>query len=347
MAKVTSKDVGRLAGVHPSTVSRVMNRAFDKYTYDPETIARVEKSARQLGYRPSNAARALRMGKTMLLGVVVSDIANSFFGELASLIERYARAQGYRALICNTQDDPELQAEHLEDLAARHVDGIILCPSGLSGCERLLAADHPLVIVNRPALLGKAPYVGLNNHLAGKMLGDHLRKLGKNSIGVVMPEIPHHPTLIERFNGLLEGMAGQVNVQWTVSGPIDWLPVEGKHLICEKIQQSSPAVDAVVGLTSQSTLAIIHALGDLDLRIGSQMGVAGIDDFTAARVVRPGITVIAQPVYQIAQHATDLLVQRMAGSDQPIQTLRVTPTLEDRGSLGEPLPESQVAVATT
>ena len=129
-----------------------------------------------------------------------------------------------------------------------------------------------------------------------------------------------------------------------VSGAIDWLPVQGKELICEKIQQSSPMVDAVVGLTSQSTLAIIHALGDLDLRIGSQMGVAGIDDFTAARVIRPGVTIVAQPVSQIAQHATDLLVQRMAGSDKPIQTLRVTPTLEVRGSLGETLPVAEFPV---
>lgn len=345
MAKVTSKDVGRLAGVHPSTVSRVMNRAFDKYTYDPETIARVEKSARQLGYRPSNAARALRMGKTMLLGVVVSDIANSFFGELASLIERYARAKGYRALICNTHDDPEQQAEHLQDLSARHVDGIILCPSGLSGCERLITGGHPLVMVNRPALLGQAPYVGLNNQLAGRMLGEHLRNLGKTSIGVVMPEIPHHPTLIERFNGLLEGMDNQVSVQWTVSGPIEWLPVQGRKLIAQRVASNTPPVEAVIGLTSQSTLAIIHALGDLDLRIGSQMGVAGIDDFTAATVVRPGITIIAQPVDQIARHATDLLIQRIADSEQPVQTLRMTPTLQVRGSLGETTQSPQILTA--
>lgn len=348
MAKVTSKDVGRLAGVHPSTVSRVMNRAFGKYTYDPQTIARVEESARQLGYRPSHAARSLRMGKTMLMGVVVSDIANSFFGQLASHIERLARAKGYRSLICNTQDDPELQREHLADLAGRHVDGIILCPSGSAGCEPLLSAGHPLVIVNRPVLIDQLPYVGLDSALAGRMLGSHLRKAGIKRIGVVMPEIPYHPTLGERFNGLMEGADGQVNIAWTVAGPIDWLTSQGRHAITRHLKDRKKTTQAVVGLTSQSTLAIVQAAGDLGLQVGRQVGIAGIDDFTAASVVRPGITVVAQPIEQIARHAIDILVQIMSqpegASPLPVQTLHVKPSLIVRGSLGEaPAPAAPAA----
>lgn len=350
MARVTSRDVGRLAGVHPSTVSRVLNRSFSQHSYDPQTVERIERCARQLGYRPSHAARSLRMGRTMLMGVVVSDIANPFFGEIAALIERFARQEGYRTFICNTQDDPALQAEHLEDLAARQVDGIILSPSGIAGCDRVIQAGLPLVAIDRalgplPQQKETVPFVGLDSMLAGRLLGEHLQRLRKQRIGVVMPASEHDPTLEHRLSGLREGLGSSGQILWTESGTSQWLLRAGRKQLAERLAAASAPLDAVVGLTNQATLMAIQAVGDLGWTPGHPVGIAGIDDFSAADILRPGITVVAQPVEEIARTATRLLVACMKQEGKrpapraapPIsrEPIYLPPRLVARGSLGE------------
>lgn len=333
MAKVTARDVGRLAGVHQSTVSRVLNRTFDRHSFDPQTIRRIEESALKLGYRPSHAARSLRSGKTMQVGVVVPDIANPFFGEIAASIERHVRERGYRTLICNTEENPRLQNEHLAELAARRVDGIILCPSGLAGCDRVLDAGVPLVSMDRAVSMADIPHIGLNNARAGHMLGEHLRRQDYHRIGAVMPEIPHDPTLLERLRGLMDGLGAEGQLVWTESSSLEQLRTHARQRVAHRLRHDSLLPDAMVGLTNHSTLSIIEAMYDANMYVAEPIGVAGIDDFSAATITRPGITAVTQPVGRIAVRAAAHLLALMAGEAVPAKSTLLDPVLIARGSL--------------
>lgn len=334
MAKVTVRDVGRLAGVHPSTVSRVLNRAFDQHTYNPETVRRIEASAAKLGYRPSHAARSLRTGKTMQIGVVVTDIANSFFGQIAARIEHHARQQGYRTLICNTEEDPQLQAAHLKELASRDVDGIILCPTNTAGCDYVLQLKVPLVSLDRKLDLPGVPHVGLNNARAGEMLGQHLKTHGYERVGVVMPDLPYDTTLTERLNGVLRGIGPKGQLAWTEIVPADQLHRQTSQHLAERLT-SQPLPQAIVGLTNESTCAAINALRDCDMPIANPVGIAGIDDFSAAPMLAPAITVVAQPVQQIAEKGTACLLDLLTDKEPANEVMLLEPILIARGSLGD------------
>ena len=331
--RATASDVARLAGVDPSTVSRVLNRAFDHHSYATETVDRVRRAAKKLGYRPSLAARGLRTGRTMLLGMVVSDIASPFFAELAARVERRARRHKYRLIVCNTDENPRWQAEHLAELISHPVDGLIVSPTGSRGCRRAVNAGVPMVTIDRRLPLPSVPHVGLNNLAAGRMLGEHLRDSGRRRVAVVMPSAKDQPVRADRLEGLRQGLAPTGSVVWVQETSVLMLHRSTRAQLRRRLEQSDPAPDAIVGLTQVSTLSAMEVLTQSGIAFPEQMALAGIDDFPAAALMRPAVTVVAQPIDQIAAAALDALIRQIASPDQPVQSTTLKPSLIERDSV--------------
>ncbi|MCC6580526.1 MAG: LacI family DNA-binding transcriptional regulator [Phycisphaeraceae bacterium] len=330
---ITARDVGRMAGVHPSTVSRVLNRAFDHHRYAPDTVQRIHDAATKLGYQPSAVARAMRTGKSMTLGLVVSDIANPFFGELTSHIERHVLARGYRLMICNTWENPDLQADFLADLIARGVDGLLVTPAGAEGLDKARDAGLPVVTIDRQTSHAKLPHVGLDNIQAGRLLGQQLRHHGCQRIGIMMVIAGHDAMLSNRIKGLRD-IFDDDDIVW-----IETMHPTGSHheasqrVLARLSDMSQPRPDAVVGLTNHSTLGAYQAIRSLGLSIPDDIGLAGVDDFAAAALLSPPVSVVAQPLEQIAIAAADLLLQSLHDSDPSPQPELLPGTWVERSSL--------------
>ncbi len=334
--KVTMSDVAKRAGVDISTVSRVLNSSFEKHKYSDKTVAKVRKAVDKLGYHPSLVARSLRTGKTMLLGMVMSDIGNPFFSEMAFHLDGIMGEYGYRLIVCNTNEDPERQEEHIVGMLAHGVDGLIVSPSGKRGLDRIENSDVPLVVIDRPLSNGFS-FVGLDNVLAGKMVAQKLKAHNYRRIGVVMPDSKEDLTLQERLDGLKTGLKDEGCIlSWKVCIPPTAVAGEESHrAIVNKLKKELDYPDAIVGITNVCTLNIISSLEELDLVWGESLGVVGIDDFTAASIVRPSITVVGQPIKRIAEESFALLLKQIKEDKKKLkkETVLVEPVWHCRKSL--------------
>lgn len=337
MTRVKAKDVAQLAQVDPSTVSRVLGRNNSSHRYDPKTVERVREAARHLGYRSSGTARALRTGKSMLVGLVVADIANPFFAELAGRIERHIRAAGYRLLLCSAQEQGELQNEQFAELIHLPVAGLIVSPVAPAGLSEALESGVPLLTIDRPAPLPNLSHVGLDDQRAGRMLGEYLDELGYRSVGVVLPEMSGDPGIGERLQGLRDGLANG-HIAWTVTTPQATFALDAAHgATSEEVCRNwnDEPTQAIVGLNLNANLIAVEALSRLGADVPTQVGLAGIDDFPAAPFLRPPMTVVAQPLEEIAARAVTMLMERINATDKaPLKQVELlAPTLLRRESL--------------
>lgn len=331
LARATANDVARLAGVDRSTVSRILGRAFDQHRYNQETIRAVENAANLLSYRPSMRGRSLRTGRSMTVGLIVGDISNCFFGNLAAEIEPLLRSHQYRLMIGSTSEDPKLQASQLEDMMHYDVDGIIISPACADGIKETMLRRTPFVLLDRPLSRHRLPYVGIDNHNAGRMLGEHLRGLGYRRVGVVMPTVEGDPTIAWRLQGLKVGLNGASHIIWseTISARVD---KSSRQVIAKCISSTKGGIQAVVGLTNDCTITAMEAARELGLSAPGQIGLAGIDDFRAAELLDPPMTVIAQPIEAIAREAVNYLMSALSGQPKTSDCL-LCPELRARRSL--------------
>src|SRR6266849_4474371 len=180
----TLKELAARARVHPSTISRVVNHD-PGLRVAPATRARIEALLRETEYRPNGVARGLKLRQTLVLAVVIPDIANPFFGALFRGIEDGAAPRGYQVLLCNTDGSPDRQRAHLHSLAARRVDGVILASTFLKdpAVRWLRHQRTPYVLVNRFSEEGADPFVGSDDVIGATLATQHLISLGHIRIG--------------------------------------------------------------------------------------------------------------------------------------------------------------------
>ena len=337
MQKVKMSDVAGKAGVDLSTVSRVLGRSSKKYSYAEETIQRVREVAEELGYRPSLAARSLRTGKSMILGVLVSDIRNPFFSELASYLDTIASQHGYGLMISNTGESPDRQVKHIDSMIGHGVDGLIVCPSEIRGLENISRMGRPLVTVDHPLKSSRFSFVGLDNVEAGRMLARKLLTRGYRHIGVVVPATRTDHALNERLEGLCSELStAGISPAWIERiSPLFEMAEASRKPVMAQLEKMDEPLDAVLGMSNVCTLRLIHVLRELKRPWGRELGVVGIDDFEAASLLRPAITVIRQPMKKIAEEAFGLILKQMQCADQLATSvsIRVRPEWVDRESL--------------
>ncbi len=331
MRRATAKDVAAAVAVDPSTVSRVLHGNSPRHRYDPGTVRRIREAAKRLGYRPSGTARALRTGKTTLIGLVVADIASPFFAELAGRIERHLGTSGYRLVVCNTDEQAERQSALIHELVSHPMEGLIVAPSGTAGLAEALAAGVTLVTVDRPTQIRGIGHVGLDDELAGRMIGAHLAQRGYRRVGVILPDSPDDPGIGWRLMGLKQGLGITGQVLWTVPGPRTSFSPDTSEAVCRQVEQQKP--DVLAGLNLASNLVALEAISRMDLQVPGQIGVIGIDDFPAAAFWRPPVTVAAQPIEQIAQEAVKMLLERLGRPEETARTLLLPPVMRERGLL--------------
>lgn len=328
--RITISDVARLAGVSHQTVSRVIN---NKAEVSPETRKRVIEVIRQTGYRPSGLARGLATSRTSTIGLVVPDISNPYFSDIARGIEMIAYERGYNIFLCNTNEDPSRELNVLYSLEQRSVDGVILCgmreetPKLLSALEQFSA----VVLVNRLLDDRAYPAVMIDNVGGAREAVGHLLKSGRTSIGFLMgPAFSYSAR--QRRKGYLMAMkeAGiRVDDGWmSYCEPT----VEGGECAAQRLLQTHPEVDSLFCHNDLVAVGAMQACKALGRKVPDDVAIVGFDDIYLAALVTPSLTTCQAPRLEIGNLAFRLLLKQIDGEELEEPVIITTPQLIIRES---------------
>lgn len=306
---VTMADVAALADVSTATVSRVLT---NRPGVGEGTRRRVLAAVERLGYRPNAVARSLRVDTTRTLGLIVGDVCNPFFTELARAVEDAATAHGYSLILGNADEDAERQERYVEVLVDRRVDGLLVVPSvASSDAIGLAIRRHPAVVFVDRSLPGiDVPVVRAEGRTPMRQLVEHLLRLGHRRIALLSgPQ--EASTGAERLTAFREtlGVAGiPLPIEYVQFG--DFREPSGETTMSNLLALSEPptAVIAADNLMALGALRVIRRRG---LRIPDDVALASFDDSPWFELLDPPVTAVAQPTKEIGELAVRTLLALM------------------------------------
>ncbi|MEX1336285.1 MAG: LacI family DNA-binding transcriptional regulator, partial [Candidatus Limnocylindrales bacterium] len=305
----TIRDVAERAGVSITTVSHVVNGTRK---VEPATAARVETAIDELGYRPNALARSMRRGTTHTVGVVVPDIANPFFGDLARSLEDHMFEAGYSAIICNSDGDVEKEARYLEVLLSKQVDGLLLVAASQPSQGLLEIVEHgtPTIVVDRELDDLAVSQVMVANHAGGYLAGQHLLQMGHRDIGVIAGpgSLGTSARRLDGFRAALAEAGVALPPERVARG--DFRAASGRAAMVEWLRAAPPptAVFAENDLMAIGALSAAHALS---IDVPAELSVVGFDGIAFGADVMPPLTTVSQSSDDMAAAAIELLLERL------------------------------------
>jgi LacI family transcriptional regulator len=306
----TIADVARAAGVSISTVSRVLSPGAVPHPVAVETAARVRTAARELNFTPSPLARGLAARRSGLIGLIVPDLADPHYPQIAGGVEDGAREIDMAVLICNTFGDLGRMMEYLQLLEQRRVEAIVLSGGTSLNARGLLALQQvtvPLVLIGRPAIHVQWPYVTVDNRQGARDATRHLLERGFERILHVSGSRAQ-TTMADRVNGYFDAMGSRKTEVMETSGS----PEDGEIQLRERLR-SGPAIDAVFAATDRLAIAAMAVAADLRMHVPRDLAIIGFDDIALARFCRPALSTVAQPAEQLGEVAVNMVQRLTAG----------------------------------
>jgi LacI family transcriptional regulator len=327
---MTLADVAREAGVSAQTVSRALN---NKGEISPETRSRVLEIVERLGYRPNTLARGLVTRKTSTLGLVVPDIANPFFSEVARGAEDVTHQAGYSLLLCNAMENPTREMEALRTLEAQRVDGIILCSSRLSD-EDLAAtmAKLPTVIlVNRESSGTELNSVCIDDEAGARCATQHLLRGEHRSIAFLAGPLASYSGL-RRARGYQRARS-EAGIPIEPDLSVVCTPhLEGGYNGVQQLLACHPEIDAFLCYNDLVAVGALQACAARGRRVPEDIAVVGFDDILLAGLVTPPLTTLRSDKRALGAEAVRLLLRRLAGCADGCENVVLQPELIVRAS---------------
>ena len=300
VAKLT--DVAKLAGVSPTTVSRVINK---KGYLSEKTIQKVNDAMRELGYKPNNLARSLQGKSAKLIGLIFPNIRHVFYAELIDKLEHELFKKGYKTIICNSEHDSEKEREYIEMLEANQVDGIISGSHNL-GIEDYNRVTAPIISFDRN-LSPDIPVVSSDNYGGGVLAAQTLVKTGaKDIIMITGNDNSNSPTGLRHA-----GFASILPDAPIINVSSDFSPVRKEMEIKNILTQQKP--DAIFASDDLTAILIINIAKELGISVTDQLKVIGYDGTYFIENYYPQLTTVKQPLEEIAFLCVELLLQKIEG----------------------------------
>jgi DNA-binding LacI/PurR family transcriptional regulator len=328
------QDVARIAEVSISTVSRVIN---EPGLVNEETRRRVQKAIDQLGFLPNRVARRLRGegGEAKLIGLVLPDIQNPFFADLARGVEDVAQRHGYLVFLGNTDEDAAKEKLYLDVMRAESVDGIIVPPSSETdeAVADLVRRKLPVVCVDRSLRRGKVDTVVVDNVRGAREAMEHLIGLGHRRIGFIegLPQLSTSRERLQGYRQALEEHGIAFDPSLVLQG--DSRQASGRDLTHKLLALPERPTALLVGnnLMTLGALEMIHQKG---LRIPEDVAILGYDDMPWALALNPPLTAVRQPGDEVGRRAMELLLQRIRDPQRSVSLVMMQPELVVRKSCG-------------
>ena len=306
-SKVTIKEVAKDAGVSVGTVSRVLAETAE---VKQPLRERVNRSIIKLKYKPNLAARALRANHVNVIGLMVPDITNPYFAQVANLLESEASKKGYALILASSHGDVNHEARQFSALLDHSPKGIVLIPTS-DTIKMELPKNIRISILDRP--LAEMNAIALDQGKSSALAADHLVELGHRKIAYIAG--PHDiQTSIERESGfsnrIAELQSKNDSIELTIfRGQFDYTSGEAiARDILSLVQSQRPT--AIAAASDQQAIGAIRAATDMGVSVPNEVSVIGFDDIVLAELLVPRLTTIRQPVYDMVIEALDQILGR-------------------------------------
>lgn len=333
------------AGVHPSTVSRVLSSGGPS-SIAGATARRVTKAADRLGYRPSALARSLRLRRTLTLGMLVPDITNPFFSSIIKGAEDAARGRGYNLILCNTEDLPEREASYLAVLRERQVDGVLIASSrmGDATIAGLRRDRFPFVLLNRSARGAGDLAVLVDNRAGAEAVVAHLAALGHRRVAhIAGPSTT--TTGAERWAGFTAAArANGLVADRRLLIEADGFSEAAGYASTRKLLARGNAPTAIFAANDLIAIGALAAIREAGLRVPHDISIVGFNDIPLAGLLEPALTTVRVPQLEMGHRAVELLVGRLEGSQHgPCRIILPTTLVVRASSAGPAIAARQIA----
>lgn len=331
---VTIRDVADAAGVSVATASRALS---GRRRVRPDTRRAVLAASARLGYRANTVARSLRTGTTATVGMVVPVISNPYFPLLVEAVERELSATGRELLLCDSQDDPGIEAARVQALLDRRIDGLLFIPCHGTESAATLERAHAetaVIQLDRYVEAQDVDFVGVDNEAGMRDVVGHLAERGCRSFALISSESVDSSAHLrlrayrEAVQPLDAASADRVLLR---DYSLDWGRRAGRLLLAE-----GELPDAVVCAADVVALGVVAALREAGVHPPDDVLVTGFDDIGFAEISEPPLTTVRQPADAIGAEAGRMLHERVAGSAAVAQRRLFRPRLVVRESTTPP-----------
>ncbi|MEV0562454.1 LacI family DNA-binding transcriptional regulator [Dactylosporangium sp. NPDC050588] len=324
---VTIKDVARVAGVSPSTVSRALTTPA---LVQAETRSRVERAAAELGYQPNRAARGLITGRTGNIGLIVPDLTNPFFPGVVKGVQSRARESDFSVFLADTDEDPNAEAGLVRALS-KQVDGIVLCSPRMTEEDlRSVAGETPIVMLNRR--VGQISAITIDNVDGIRQAVAHLAALGHRRIAYVAG--PRASWSNRERAKALRAVTAAGDIELVEVG--NFVPQFAGGVAAADLVLAT-GVTAVIAYNDLVALGLLNWFATRGVKVPEAISVMGFDDIVLSQMVSPSLTTVAQPQEPIGRAGVDMLLQLLEDPDRAALARRELPSqLMVRHSTGRP-----------
>lgn len=303
----TIREVAQLAGVSPATVSRVMNGTAK---VDEEKRRRVEAAIRETGFMPNKLARALFKNSSGLIGLIVPNIDNPFFNEIAKAIEEEAYNRGLHIVLCSSGNNTQKEADNIHMLEQMKADGIILITNGDHTGRMIEKCSLPVIVVDRHiADCGEIAHIEADHYKGGKLAAEILVNCGCRSI--VCLRGPQEFTSgrlryqgycdVCRENGIPERY---VDTKYSFESGI---------MAAYEMLERFPKVDGIVAANDMVAISSYKVLRSKGIRVPEDIQIVGFDDIRFSSLISPAVTTIHQPITEMGKRAVEIIFQYAEG----------------------------------
>lgn len=298
---ISIREVARLAGVSPATVSRVMNGTAK---VDEEKAMRVMKVVKETGFIPNEVARSLYKKSSRIIGLVTPDIENPFFNHLAKAIENEAYTNGYRLTLCNTADNYEKEKANIQMLTRMNADGIILMTNNEEIQSEIDKCKIPVVVLDRqlPKSEGMV-YIQSDHYQGGRMAAEHLIQCGcKNIVNIKGPQ--EYSSARARYRGYRD-ICKEYGIEEQC--------IECKYSYhdglrkAELLLEEFPDVDGIIACNDMVAISVYKVLHKTGIKVPEQVQLIGFDNIDLGWIMTPELTTITQPAELMGRKAMEAI----------------------------------------
>ena len=329
--KATIRDVADLVGVHHSTVSRALS-PDKRNKISPSVVKQVEKAAKKLGYYPNIVASSLKKNRSFAVGVLIPDLMNPIFPPIIRGVQDVSEQVGYTVIMSNTADDDEKGLGALQLMQGRSIEGVIIATARRKdrAVEKCINEEIPFVLVNRTVDRDGVNAVILDEDFGIRSLLDHLVGLKHTRIAhVAGPQ--HTSTGYHRAKALSDYLRIH-DLQADLVEAADRFTVEEGRRVVEKLLAKDSSITAIVAANDLLALGCMDVVNEMGLRVPDDISITGYDDLTFLDRMRPALTTVSVPKYEMGSQATKTLLEIIGGEDKAPVVLRMQPRLVVRNS---------------
>ncbi|GGS23723.1 LacI family transcriptional regulator [Streptomyces aureoverticillatus] len=329
------KDIAHAAGVSVGTVSNVLNRPD---SVSPRTRARVRAEIDRLGYVRSESARQLRVRRSRMVGLLVLDMGNPFFVDIARGAQRATRAAGLGVMLCDSEQDPAEEADYLSLFAEQRVRGVLLTPADATGRTVEMFRRHriPFVLVDRVAEGTSECSVSVDDVTGGALAVRHLLDAGHRSLAYVSGP-PGLQQVTDRRIGALNALAeAGLTPDALRELPTERLDVAAGRDAGARLLGRAERPTAVFCANDLLSLGVLQAMFAAGVRVPDGPAIVGYDDIEFAAAAAIPLTSVRQPAVAMGRMAAELLLEEIEaepdGSDHRHRSIVLSPELVVRHS---------------